>query len=50
MVKRKSTCGLCKPDKKWKQTNTKAKQKIKKEIEFEILTTFHSFDPKALQR
>lgn len=35
---RKSTCGLCKPDKKWKQTDTKAKQKIRKEIEFEVAT------------
>ena len=35
MVKRKSTCGLCKPEKKWKQTDTKKKQKIRKEIELE---------------
>ncbi|KKQ90160.1 MAG: hypothetical protein UT12_C0001G0028 [Candidatus Curtissbacteria bacterium GW2011_GWC2_38_9] len=39
MVRRKSTCGLCKPHKKWKQTDTKAKQKIRQEIEFELLTT-----------
>lgn len=32
MVKRKSTCGLCKPDKKWKQTDTKAKQELRREI------------------
>jgi len=33
MVRRKSACGLCKPHKKWKQTDTKLKQKIRKEIE-----------------
>jgi len=39
MVRRKSACGLCKPHKKWKQTDTKAKQKLRREIEFEILTS-----------
>ena len=38
MVRRKSTCGLCKPHKKWKQTDTKAKQKLRKEIELEIMS------------
>lgn len=36
MIKRKSICGLCKPEKKWKRNNTKAKQIIKHEIEQEI--------------
>ena len=36
MVKRKSTCGLCKPEKKWKQTDTKVKQRLRKETEIEL--------------
>ena len=42
MVKRKSTCGLCKPDKKWKQTDTKLKQKSRKEIEVELSSVLQS--------
>jgi hypothetical protein len=38
MVKRKSTCGLCKPHKKWKRNDTKAKNLIKKEIEIEAIS------------
>lgn len=37
MVKRKSTCGLCKPHKKWKRNDTKGKQSLKKEIEQEFI-------------
>jgi len=37
MVKRKSTCGLCKPQKKWKRNDTKAKNFIKQEIERELI-------------
>ena len=37
MVKRKSTCGLCEPDKKWKKNDTKAKQKLRREIQEEII-------------
>jgi len=36
MIKRKSTCGLCKPHKKWKKNETKIIYKIKKEIQQEI--------------
>ncbi|MEK7186130.1 MAG: hypothetical protein AAB675_02090 [Patescibacteria group bacterium] len=36
MVKRKSTCGLCKPTKKWKRSDTKQKQIMKQNIEEEI--------------
>lgn len=50
MVRRKSTCGLCKPHKKWKQNDTKLKQRARKQIELEVLRTFDSFDPKVLQR
>lgn len=32
MRKRKSTCGLCKPSKKWKQNNTKKANQIKKSL------------------
>jgi hypothetical protein len=32
MIIRKSTCGLCKPHKKWKKNNTKAKRIIEEEI------------------
>lgn len=30
MITRKSTCGLCKPTKKFKRTNTRAKSAIKR--------------------
>ena len=43
MVKRKSTCGLCKPHKKWKQNDTKLKQKIKKQIELEVLMAMSKY-------
>lgn len=36
MIKRKSTCGLCKPHKKWKRNDTKEKQRIALEIKGEI--------------
>ncbi|MBI4084495.1 MAG: hypothetical protein HY431_01175 [Candidatus Levybacteria bacterium] len=41
MVKRKSTCGLCKPHKKWEKNNTKAKEIVRIEILQEALM-FHS--------
>jgi len=42
MVRRKSACGLCKPHKKWKKTDTKAKQKLRKEIGIELPAVFQS--------
>ena len=36
MITRKSTCGLCKPHKKWKKNNTKAKRAVEVEIKQEI--------------
>lgn len=36
MIKRKFTCGLCKPHKKWKKNDTKEKRRIILEIEGEI--------------
>ena len=38
MVRRKSTCGLCKPHKKWKKNNTKAQQDLKREINRDIVS------------
>lgn len=37
MIKRKSTCGLCKPHKKWKRNDTKKKQLLRITIEKEII-------------
>ena len=37
MVRKKSACGLCKPHKKWKQTDTKAKRELRREIQEEII-------------
>lgn len=36
MVKRRATCGLCKPQKKWKQNDPKRKHREIIEIEKEI--------------
>lgn len=36
MITSKSTCGLCKPHKKWKKNNQKEKQKRQKEINNEV--------------
>lgn len=41
MIKSKSTCGLCKPHKKWKKNNTKEKQKRVHEIKDEVLSRYY---------
>ncbi len=38
MITRKSTCGLCKPTKKFKKTNTRAKSVLKRALINEELT------------
>lgn len=38
MIKNKSTCGLCKPHKKWKKNNAKREQKRDSEIREEVLS------------
>ncbi len=50
MIIKKSTCGLCKPTKKWKRNNTKTKQLLKKEIEGEVAVGVNVKIPLALNR
>jgi hypothetical protein len=41
MITNKSTCGLCKPHKKWKKNNEKKKQKKRMEILTEVDAYLH---------
>jgi len=44
MIKNKSTCGLCKPHKKWKKDNTKLKQQRAIEIKEEVLSLYANYN------
>jgi len=44
MVKNKSTCGLCKPHKKWKKNNTKEKQRRISEVSEESLSLYADYN------
>ena len=44
MIKSKSTCGFCKPHKKWKKNNTKENQGLTSEIKEEVLSFYANYN------